>query len=63
MLKNCAFWVLLLQLYKKIFCNFIENVPEYIDPSGNFVFFVAQTSNINFSVNRPLHLGIYKQTL
>ena len=29
-----------------IFCNFLKNVPEYIDPTGQFVFygfFVAQT--------------------
>ena len=34
--KNYAFWVLWLQFY--FFCNFLKNAPEYIYPSGNFVF-------------------------
>ena len=42
--KLCLLWVLLLQCY--LFCNFLKNAPEYIDPSGHLLmtFFEAQTS-------------------
>ena len=34
--KNLLIWVLLLQF--ELFCIFLKTAPEYMDPSGHFVF-------------------------